>query len=61
MKVLKYFVENNDPSSECKHDIRASEGNMLNSIFNDNVQGRKQPGSCAFAEQVLLSNRKPKM
>ena len=33
---------------------------MLNPIFKDNVQGRKHPGSCAFAEPELLSYRKPK-
>ena len=33
---------------------------MFNPIFKENVQGRKHPGSCAFAEPELLSNRKPK-
>ena len=33
---------------------------MLNPIFKESVQGRKHPGSCAFAEQVLLVYRKPK-
>ena len=28
-------------SWECKRDKRESEGNMLNPIFNENVQGRK--------------------
>ena len=48
------------PSKECKHDIKESEGNMLNPIFKENVQGRKHPGSCAFTEPELLSYRKPK-
>ena len=42
------------PSRECKHDIKESEGNMFNPIFKENVQGRKYPGSCAFAELELL-------
>ena len=42
------------PSRECKRDIKESEGNMFNSIFIKNVQGRKHPGSCAFAEQNYL-------
>ena len=29
---------------------------MFNSIFKENVQGRKHPRSCAFAEQELRSN-----
>ena len=33
---------------------------MFNSIFKENFQGRKHPGSCAFAEPELLSYRKPK-
>ena len=38
------------PSRECKHEIKGSECNMLNPIFKDeNVQGQKHPGSCAFA------------
>ena len=47
-------------SRECQHDINESEGNMFNPIFKENVQGRKHPGSCAFAEPKLLSCRKPK-
>ena len=47
-------------SRECKHDTKESEGNMFNPIFKENVQGRKHPGSCAFAEPELLSYRKPK-
>ena len=47
-------------SRECKLDIKASEGNMFNPKFKENVQGRKYPGNCAFAEQVLLCNRKLK-
>ena len=49
------------PSRECKHDIKESEGNMLNPIFKENVQGWKYPGSCAFADPKLLSCRKPKV
>ena len=48
------------PSRECKHDMKESEGNMFNSIFKENVQGRKPPGKCAFAEPELFSYRKPK-
>ena len=33
---------------------------MLNLIIKENVQGRKHPGSCAFAEQELLSYRNTK-
>ena len=33
---------------------------MLNPVFEDNVQGRKHPGSCAFAEPELLSYWRPK-
>ena len=33
---------------------------MLNPIFKENVQARKHPGTCAFAEPELLSYRKPK-
>ena len=33
---------------------------MFNPIFRENVQGRKLPGSCAFAVQELHSFRKPK-
>ena len=42
------------PSRECKHDIKQSKEKMLNPIFNDNVQGWKHTGSCAFAEPELL-------
>ena len=48
------------PSRERKDDIKASEGNMFNPILMENVQGQEHPGSCAFAEQALLSSRKPK-
>ena len=48
------------PSRKCKHDIKESEGNMFNPIFKENVQGRKHPGSCAFAESEPLSYRKLK-
>ena len=34
---------------------KESQGNMFNSIFRENVQGRKHPGTCAFAEPELLS------
>ena len=34
---------------------------MFNSIFEENVQGRKHPGSCAFAEPEQLSYRKLKL
>ena len=33
---------------------------MFNPIFKWNVQGRKHPGRCTFAEPELLSYRKPK-
>ena len=33
---------------------------MFNSIFKGNVQGRKHPERCAFAEPELLCFRKPK-
>ena len=33
---------------------------MLNPIFKENVQGRKHPSSCAFAEPGLLYYRNPK-
>ena len=49
------------PSRECKHAIKESEGNMFNPVFKENVQGRKHPGSCAFAEPELLCYRKPKV
>ena len=42
------------PSMESKHGIKASIGNMFNPIFKENVQERKHPGSCAFAEPALL-------
>ena len=45
----------------CKHDIKESEGNMANPILNENVQGWKHRGSCAFAEPELLSYRNPKL
>ena len=48
------------PCRECKHNIKESEGNMFNQMFNENVKGQKHPGSCAFAEPELLSYRKPK-
>ena len=49
------------PSRECKHGIKVSKGNMFNPIFKANVQGRKHPGSCAFAEPELLRSRKPRV
>ena len=41
-------------SREYKHDIKESKGNMFNPINKENVQGRKCPWSCAFAEPELL-------
>ena len=41
------------PSREYKHDIKKSEGNMLNSICQDNVKGWKHPGSCVFNNIIL--------
>ena len=34
---------------------------MFNPVFKENIQGRKHPWSCTFAEEVLLSNTKPKI
>ena len=51
---ISYQVPVEYPSKECKHDIKESKGNMFNPIFKENVQGRKHPGSCAFAEPELL-------
>ena len=48
LQSLEFPVE--CPSRECKHDIKDSEGNMFNPIFKENVQGRKHPGSCSFAQ-----------
>ena len=48
------------PSTESKHDIKESEGNIFNPIFKGNVQGRKHPERCAFVEPELLSYRKSK-
>ena len=45
---------------QCKHDLREAEGNIFNPIFKENVQGWKDPGSCAFPEPELYSYRKPK-
>ena len=42
------------PSRECKHDIKESKGSMFNQLFKKNVQRRRHPGSCAFAEPELL-------
>ena len=33
---------------------------MFNPIFQEDIQGRKHPGSCAFAEPEPLSYRNPK-
>ena len=33
---------------------------MFNPILQENFQGRKHPGSCAFAEPDLLRYRKPR-
>ena len=41
------------PSRKSEHYIKESEGNMFNSIFNGNIQGRKHPGRCAFSESEL--------
>ena len=49
------------PSRECILDIKESEGNMFNPILKLNVQARKHPGSCGFAEPELLSYSKPKV
>ena len=48
------------PSKECKYDIKESECNMFNPIFKENVQGRKHPGNCAYAEPGILNYRKAK-
>ena len=58
LQSLKLHVEY--PSTESKHDIKESEGNMFNPIFKGNVQGQKHPGRCAFVEPELLSYRKSK-
>ena len=42
-----------NPTRECKHDKKESKGNKFNPVFKKNVQGRKYPGSCAFAEPEL--------
>ena len=42
------------PSRESNHDIEECEGNMLNAIFKEKVQGRKHPGRRAFAEPETL-------
>ena len=34
------------PSSECKHDVKESKGNMFNQIFKENVQRQKHPELC---------------
>ena len=46
-------------STEYKHDIKESEGNMFNPIFEDNVRGQKHSGRCVSAEPELPSFRKP--
>ena len=46
------------PSKECKHNIKEFEGNMLNTIFKENVQEWKHPSSCALAEPELLKLQK---
>ena len=48
------------PSRESEHGIKESVGNMFNQTFKGNVQGRKHPDRCAFAEPELLGYRKPK-
>ena len=57
-KAGTFFVEY--PRRGCKHDIKESERNMFNPIFKENIQGRKHPGICAFAEPELLSHKKSK-
>ena len=42
------------PSRECKYNIKESKGDMFNSIVKENVQRRKHPGNCAFAEPELI-------
>ena len=34
---------------------------MCNPILKEKIHGRKHSGSCTFAEEVLLNNRKPKI
>ena len=41
------------PSREYKHDVKKSEGNMLNPICQENVKRRKHPGSCIFYNIIL--------
>ena len=48
------------PSRECKHNVKKFDGNMVNPIFKEDVQGWKHPGSCTFAEPEPLSYRKSK-
>ena len=48
------------PSRQCKHDIKEFEGDMFNPMFKEIVHGQKHPESCALAEPVLFSCRKPK-
>ena len=46
---------------ESKHDIKESQGNMFNTIFQEKVgPGQKHPGRCIVAEPKLPSFRKPK-
>ena len=48
-------------SRKCKHGIKESKWNMFNPIFKENVQGRKHPRSCAFAESEPLIYWKSKV
>ena len=48
------------PSRYYKHGIKESEGNIFNSIFKGNFQGRNHPGRCAFEELDLFTFMKPK-
>ena len=42
------------------YEYKHSEVSKPHRMFKGNVQGWKHPGRCAFAEQELLSHRKPK-
>ena len=43
------------PRRESKHETKDSGGNMIDPIFKRNVQGRKHPGRCTFAEWELIN------
>ena len=42
------------PSWESKHDIKESEGNIFKPILKENVQRRKRPERCLFAEPEII-------